>query len=65
MNDGPPTGVGGRGLSILAGEKNHDVRSDPDDRAGYDKIKADLDYLHTVEMPKILKGLAEAPPRAT
>jgi transcription elongation factor GreA len=29
-------------------------------RAGYDKIKADLDHLHTVELPKILKGLAEA-----
>ncbi|MEN6338153.1 MAG: transcription elongation factor GreA, partial [Phycisphaerales bacterium] len=32
----------------------------PMTRAGYDKIKADLDYLHTVEMPKILERLATA-----
>ena len=29
-------------------------------RTGYDKIKADVDYLHTVEMPKILERLAIA-----
>ena len=29
-------------------------------RVGYDKIKADLDHLHTVEMPKILERLATA-----
>jgi len=29
-------------------------------RAGYDKIKADLDRLHTVEMPKILERLGIA-----
>lgn len=32
----------------------------PMTRAGYDKIKADLDELHTVELPKILEGLANA-----
>jgi transcription elongation factor GreA len=32
----------------------------PMTRAGYDKIKADLDHLHTVEMPKILERLATA-----
>ena len=32
----------------------------PMTRAGYDKIKADLDYLQSVEMPKILEGLAAA-----
>jgi transcription elongation factor GreA len=32
----------------------------PMTRVGYDKIKADLDYLHTVEMPKILERLATA-----
>lgn len=29
-------------------------------RAGYDKIKADLEHLHTIEMPKILERLATA-----
>jgi transcription elongation factor GreA len=29
-------------------------------RVGYDKLKADLDHLHTVEMPKILERLAKA-----
>ena len=29
-------------------------------RAGYDKLKADLDQLHTVELPKILERLATA-----
>ena len=32
----------------------------PMTRAGYDKIKADLDHLHTVEMPKILERLSIA-----
>ncbi len=32
----------------------------PMTRAGYDKIKADLDQLHTVELPKILERLANA-----
>jgi transcription elongation factor GreA len=32
----------------------------PMTRTGYDKIKADLDRLHTVEMPKILERLATA-----
>ena len=32
----------------------------PMTRVGYDKIKAELDYLHTVELPKILEGLATA-----
>jgi len=32
----------------------------PMTRAGYDKIKADLDQLHTVELPKILERLAIA-----
>jgi transcription elongation factor GreA len=32
----------------------------PMTRTGYDKIKADLEYLHTVEMPKILERLATA-----
>jgi transcription elongation factor GreA len=32
----------------------------PMTRAGYDKIKAELDRLHTVELPKILIGLANA-----
>jgi transcription elongation factor GreA len=32
----------------------------PMTRIGYDKIKADLDHLHTVEMPKILERLATA-----
>lgn len=32
----------------------------PMTRVGYDKIKADLDHLHTVEMPKILERLANA-----
>jgi len=32
----------------------------PMTRAGYDKIKADLDQLHTVELPKILERLASA-----
>jgi transcription elongation factor GreA len=32
----------------------------PMTRAGYDKIKADLDHLNTVELPKILERLASA-----
>lgn len=32
----------------------------PMTRAGYDKIKADLDRLHTVELPAILDPLAKA-----
>ena len=32
----------------------------PMTRTGYDKIKADMEYLHTVEMPKILERLATA-----
>jgi transcription elongation factor GreA len=32
----------------------------PMTRAGYDKIKAELDHLERVEMPKILEGLAAA-----
>ncbi len=32
----------------------------PMTRAGYDKLKADADHLHTVEMPKILERLATA-----
>lgn len=32
----------------------------PMTRTGYDKIKADLDHLHTIEMPKILERLATA-----
>jgi transcription elongation factor GreA len=32
----------------------------PMTRVGYDKLKADLDQLHTVEMPKILERLANA-----
>ncbi|MCE5267102.1 MAG: transcription elongation factor GreA [Planctomycetaceae bacterium] len=32
----------------------------PMTRAGYDKIKADLDQLNTVELPKILERLATA-----
>ena len=32
----------------------------PMTRAGYDKIKADLDQLHTVELPEILERLANA-----
>jgi transcription elongation factor GreA len=32
----------------------------PMTRAGYDKIKADLDQLNTVELPKILERLANA-----
>jgi transcription elongation factor GreA len=32
----------------------------PMTRVGYDKIKADMEYLHTVEMPKILERLATA-----
>ncbi|OHB73861.1 MAG: transcription elongation factor GreA [Planctomycetes bacterium RBG_13_63_9] len=32
----------------------------PMTRAGYDKLKADLDQLHTVELPKILERLASA-----
>ncbi|NQU22930.1 MAG: transcription elongation factor GreA [Candidatus Nealsonbacteria bacterium] len=32
----------------------------PMTRIGYNKIKADLDQLHTVEMPKILERLATA-----
>jgi transcription elongation factor GreA len=32
----------------------------PMTRAGYDKIKAELDHMERVEMPKILEGLAAA-----
>jgi transcription elongation factor GreA len=32
----------------------------PMTRAGYDKIKTDLEHLHTVELPKILERLALA-----
>jgi transcription elongation factor GreA len=32
----------------------------PMTRTGYDKLKADLDQLHTVEMPQILERLATA-----
>jgi transcription elongation factor GreA len=32
----------------------------PMTRVGYDKIKAELDHLQNVEMPKILEGLAKA-----
>jgi len=32
----------------------------PMTRTGYDKIKAEIDHLHTVELPKILEGLAKA-----
>lgn len=32
----------------------------PMTRTGYDKIKADLDQLHTVELPKILERLKHA-----
>ena len=32
----------------------------PMTRIGYDKLKADLDQLHTVELPKILERLAHA-----
>jgi len=32
----------------------------PMTRAGYDKIKAELDHLQGVEMPKVLEGLAAA-----
>jgi transcription elongation factor GreA len=32
----------------------------PMTRAGYDKLKADLDHLHSVELPKILERLATA-----
>jgi transcription elongation factor GreA len=32
----------------------------PMTRVGYDKLKADVEYLHTVEMPKILERLATA-----
>jgi transcription elongation factor GreA len=32
----------------------------PMTRTGYDKIKADVDHLHTVELPKILERLALA-----
>ncbi len=32
----------------------------PMTRVGYDKLKADLDDLHTVEMPKLLERLAAA-----
>jgi transcription elongation factor GreA len=32
----------------------------PMTRAGYDKVKAELDHLHTVELPKILERLALA-----
>jgi transcription elongation factor GreA len=32
----------------------------PMTRAGYDKLKADLDQLHTVELPKILERLKRA-----
>lgn len=32
----------------------------PMTRAGYDKIKAELDRLYSIELPKILQGLAHA-----
>jgi transcription elongation factor GreA len=32
----------------------------PMTRVGYDKIKAELDHMQSVEMPKILEGLAAA-----
>jgi transcription elongation factor GreA len=32
----------------------------PMTRVGYDKIKAELDHLQSVEMPKVLEGLAAA-----
>lgn len=32
----------------------------PMTRAGYDKIKAEMDHLHQIELPAILKRLAEA-----
>jgi transcription elongation factor GreA len=32
----------------------------PMTRIGYDKLKADLDHLHTVELPKILERLGHA-----
>jgi transcription elongation factor GreA len=32
----------------------------PMTRKGYDNVKAELDRLHTVELPKILEGLANA-----
>jgi transcription elongation factor GreA len=32
----------------------------PMTRVGYDKLKADLEYLHTIEMPKILERLSTA-----
>lgn len=32
----------------------------PMTRAGYDKIKAEIERLHTEELPKILQGLANA-----
>jgi transcription elongation factor GreA len=32
----------------------------PMTRTGYDKLKAEIDHLHTVELPKILKRLAIA-----
>jgi len=32
----------------------------PMTRVGYDKLKADLEQLHSVEMPKILERLAIA-----
>ena len=36
------------------------VRPHPHDCVGYDKLKADLDQLHTVEVPKILERLGKA-----
>jgi len=32
----------------------------PMTRAGYDKLKAEVDHLYSVELPKILEGLAKA-----
>ena len=32
----------------------------PMTRVGYDKLKADLDHLHTVEMPKIIERIGTA-----
>jgi transcription elongation factor GreA len=32
----------------------------PMTRTGYDKIKADLDHMHTVEMPKIIERIGTA-----
>jgi transcription elongation factor GreA len=41
-------------------EENHMSESIPMTRAGYDKIKADLEHLEGVEMPAIVKRVAVA-----